>query len=65
MSAIARSSPRAAGSGNEALYLQVKLDEHRVYDLTKAVMALNARSDDAQEGLCAFLENREPTWRAS
>jgi hypothetical protein len=51
--------------GNQALYFQVKLDEHRVYDLTKAVMALNARSDDAQEGLCAFLEKREPTWRTS
>jgi hypothetical protein len=54
VSAIACSSPRTVGIGNEALYLQVEFDEHRVHDLTKAVMAMNARSDDGQEGLCAL-----------
>jgi enoyl-CoA hydratase/carnithine racemase len=47
----------------EALYAQIELDEHRAYDLTKAVMAMNARADDAQEGMCAFLEKRPATWR--
>ena len=61
--AIARSSPLTVGIGKEAFYAQIELDEHRAYDLTKAVMAMNARADDAQEGMCAFLEKRPPEWR--
>lgn len=59
---IARSSPLTVGSGKEAFYAQIELDEHRAYDLTKAVMAMNSMAGDAQEGMCAFLEKREPTW---
>ena len=62
---IARSSPLTVEIGKEAFYAQVELDEHRAYDLTKAVMAMNARADDAQEGMCAFLEKRQPTWRGT
>ena len=40
--AIARSSPLTVGIGKEAFYAQIELDEHRAYDLTKAVMAMNA-----------------------
>ena len=62
---IARASPLTVGIGKEAFYAQVELDEHRAYDLTKAVMAMNSRADDAQEGMCAFLEKRSPTWRGT
>jgi len=62
---IARASPLTVGIGKEAFYAQVELDEHRAYDLTKAVMAMNARADDAQEGMCAFLEKRPPEWRGT
>jgi len=55
---IARSSPLTVGIGKEAFYSQIELDEHRAYDLTKAVMAMNARTDDAQEGMSAFLQKR-------
>jgi enoyl-CoA hydratase/carnithine racemase len=65
VAAIARSSPLTVGIGKEAFYSQVELDEHRAYDLTKAVMAMNAGTDDAQEGMCAFLEKRAPEWRGS
>ncbi|OBI49092.1 enoyl-CoA hydratase [Mycobacterium kyorinense] len=61
--AIVASSPLTVGIGKEAFYAQIELDEHRAYDLTKAVMAMNAGADDAQEGMCAFLEKRVPTWR--
>ena len=61
--AIVASSPLTVGLGKEAFYAQIELDEHRAYDLTKAVMAMNARADDAQEGMCAFLEKRPATWR--
>jgi enoyl-CoA hydratase/carnithine racemase len=63
--AIARSSPLTVGLGKEAFYSQIELDEHRAYDLTKAVMAMNARADDAQEGMSAFLEKRSPEWRGT
>ena len=61
--AIARSSPLTVGIGKEAFYSQIELDEHRAYDLTKSVMAMNAGAGDAQEGMCAFLEKRSPTWQ--
>jgi enoyl-CoA hydratase/carnithine racemase len=62
---IARSSPLVVGLGKEAFYEQVELDERRAYDLTKSVMTMNALAGDAQEGMGAFLEKREPTWRGS
>jgi enoyl-CoA hydratase/carnithine racemase len=60
---IARSSPLTVGLGKEAFWAQVELDEHRAYDLAKGVMTANALAGDAQEGMCAFLEKREPEWR--
>ncbi|HEX6877975.1 MAG TPA: enoyl-CoA hydratase [Nocardioidaceae bacterium] len=63
--AVASSSPLTVGIGKEAFYSQIELDEHRAYDLTKAVIAMNARTDDAQEGICAFLEKRPPEWRGT
>jgi enoyl-CoA hydratase/carnithine racemase len=60
--AIARSSSLTVAIGKEAFYKQVELDEARAYDLTKTVMATNMLAADAQEGICAFLEKREPTW---
>jgi enoyl-CoA hydratase/carnithine racemase len=62
VAAIARSSPLIVGIGKEAFYEQVELDEHRAYDLTKSVMAMNSVAADAQEGICAFLEKRPPNW---
>lgn len=59
---VSRLSPLVVAIGKEAFYAQVELDEHRAYDLTKAVMAMNATAADAQEGFCAFLEKRPPTW---
>ena len=59
---VARSSPLTVAIGKEAFYAQVELDEHRAYDLTKSVMAMNSLAGDAQEGMCAFLEKRPPEW---
>ena len=59
---ILRYSRRVIGIGKEAFHAQVELDEHRAYDLTKAVMSANAAMADAQEGMGAFLEKREPVW---
>jgi enoyl-CoA hydratase/carnithine racemase len=60
---VAGSSPLTVAIGKEAFYAQVELDEHRAYDLTKSVMAMNSLAGDAQEGICAFLEKRLPEWK--
>jgi enoyl-CoA hydratase/carnithine racemase len=62
VAAISSSSPLTVAIGKEAFYEQLELDEHRAYDLTKSVMAMNSMAADAQEGICAFLEKRPPTW---
>ena len=51
------------GIGKQAFYRQIDLDKRQAYDLTKAVMTMNAMTGDAQEGICAFLEKRPPTWK--
>ncbi len=56
------SSSLTVAIGKEAFYEQIELDEHRAYDLTKSVMTMNAMAADAQEGICAFLDKRPPSW---
>ena len=65
VAAVARSSPLTVGIGKEAFYAQVDLGEHEAYEHTKGVMARNSLAADAQEGMCAFLEKRPPTWTGS
>jgi enoyl-CoA hydratase/carnithine racemase len=59
---ITGSSRLVTGIGKQAFYAQVDLDERGAYELTKAVMASNARLDDAQEGMGAFVGKRQPVW---
>jgi enoyl-CoA hydratase/carnithine racemase len=61
--AIAGSSPLTVGIGKEAFYRQIELDEHRAYELTKSVMEKNSLTEDAQEGISAFVEKRSPSWK--
>jgi enoyl-CoA hydratase/carnithine racemase len=61
---VAEASPRTVAIGKEAFYAQIDRDEPGAYELTKGVMAANAQIADAQEGICAFLEKRDPVWRA-
>jgi enoyl-CoA hydratase/carnithine racemase len=60
---IIPSSPLTVAIGKETFYQQIELDEHRAYDLTKAVMSMNSMAADAQEGIGAFLDKREPEWK--
>jgi enoyl-CoA hydratase/carnithine racemase len=62
VAAIAASSPLTLEIGKEAFYAQIELGEHQAYELTKAVMTKNSLTCDAQEGMCAFVEKRAPTW---
>jgi enoyl-CoA hydratase/carnithine racemase len=59
---VARSSAQTVRIGKQAFYEQIDLDERGAYELTRHVMATNAQTGDAQEGIGAFLEKRDPTW---
>jgi enoyl-CoA hydratase/carnithine racemase len=62
---VARSSAQTVRIGKQAFYEQIDLDEPGAYELTRRVMAANAQTGDAQEGIGAFLEKRDPTWSGS
>lgn len=59
---IANASPLTVALGKQAFYSQIDLDQPKAYAYAKEVMSMNALAVDAQEGMCAFLEKREPTW---
>jgi enoyl-CoA hydratase/carnithine racemase len=62
---IAAASPLTVGIGKRAYYRQIDLDLAGAYEYSQDVMSRNATADDAQEGMCAFLEKRDPVWRGS
>ena len=61
-SRITRYSDHTIAIGKQAFYRQLDCGEPEAYELTKQVMAANAASTDAQEGIDAFLAKRSPSW---
>ncbi len=59
---IAGASPFVVGIGKQAFYRQIEMPQPQAYAYAKEVMSLNALAADAQEGMCAFLEKRQPRW---
>ena len=59
---IADASPLTVSVGKQAFYTQIDLDQPKAYAYAREVMSLNAMAEDAQEGMSAFLEKREPCW---
>jgi enoyl-CoA hydratase/carnithine racemase len=59
---IARASAPVLARGKRAFYEQEGTDERAAYGLACAVMVENALTDDAHEGIRAFLEKRKPEW---
>jgi len=60
---IASASHFTVKTGKQAFYRQIDLDTASAYALTKEVMTENALAADAEEGICAFLEKRQPSWK--
>ncbi|MBV8735009.1 MAG: enoyl-CoA hydratase [Solirubrobacterales bacterium] len=60
--AIARSSAYTVATGKQAFYSQIDRAEHEAYEHCESVMTKNALAHDAQEGVTAFLEKRDPVW---
>lgn len=61
-STIAGKSSFTLKIGKEAFYRQLEMGLADAYDYTSEVMANNMQAADAQEGICAFLEKRNPDW---
>ncbi len=60
---IAEASPLILAMGKQSFYGQIELDEAGAYRYTKEIMSLNALTEDAQEGIRAFLAKRPPVWK--
>jgi len=56
-------SPAVIALGKRTFYSQIDVDQHQAYEDTRAVMVANAQMEDAKEGMGAFLDKRQPTWR--
>jgi enoyl-CoA hydratase/carnithine racemase len=56
-------SPAVIALGKRTFYAQIDVDQHQAYEDTRAVMVANAQMEDAKEGMGAFLDKRQPTWR--
>lgn len=56
-----KSSP-VIGIGKAAFYRQLEMPLQQAYDYASRVMTENMMLRDAEEGICAFIEKRDPTW---
>jgi len=63
--AITRSSAYTVATGKRAFYSQIDRAEDEAYERCELVMTENALAHDAQEGMTAFLDKREPVWRGN
>jgi len=62
---ICEKSPVAVEIGKVAFYEQLELGLREAYEYTSAVMVRNMMTDDAAEGIDAFIEKRRPVWGGS
>ena len=59
---IAAKSMHVVKIGKEAFYRQLDMDLARAYDYAAEVMVENMMARDAEEGITAFDEKRNPSW---
>lgn len=59
---IASKSPLTLSIGKEAFYAQIEKGTAAAYDYASAVMTRNMLARDAQEGIGAFIDKRNPVW---
>ena len=62
---ITSKSPLTLKTGKQAFYRQLELGLREAYEYTGAVMVRNMMTDDAVEGIDAFIEKRTPEWTGS
>lgn len=59
---IAAKSSYTLKIGKQAFYRQAEMSLAAAYDYASEVMTENMMARDANEGICAFIEKRDPTW---
>jgi enoyl-CoA hydratase/carnithine racemase len=59
---IASKSSYTVKTGKLAFYRQAELGLAEAYDYASEVMTENLMARDAEEGICAFIDKRDPTW---
>lgn len=59
---IASKSPLTVKTGKQAFYRQGEMTLDAAYAYASGVMVANMLARDAEEGIGAFVEKREPTW---
>ena len=59
---ISSGSPQAMATGKPAFYQQLEMDRPAAYELAERVMLHDLLAGEAQEGIAARLEKREPRW---
>lgn len=59
---IAAKSSHTVKIGKQAFYRQIELGLAEAYAYASEVMTENMMARDAEEGICAFIEKRLPTW---
>ena len=60
---IASKSPLTLKIGKEAFYRQIEMPVEDAYDYAARVMVENMLARDAEEGIGAFLDKRQPEWK--
>ncbi len=60
---IGQASSQTVAMGKQAFYRQIDMAQSDAYAFTRQVMTGNALTEDAQEGIRAFLGKRPPHWR--
>jgi enoyl-CoA hydratase/carnithine racemase len=59
---IAAKSTHVVKIGKETFYRQLEMGLAQAYELAAGVMVENMLARDAEEGICAFIDKRTPTW---
>ncbi|MBX6425632.1 MAG: enoyl-CoA hydratase [Variibacter sp.] len=60
---IAAKSGAVVKLGKEAFYRQLEMDLAQAYAYAAEIMVENMMAQDAEEGICAFIEKRTPRWK--
>jgi enoyl-CoA hydratase/carnithine racemase len=63
ISRATRGSTMSKGLGKHGFYAQIDLEQPKAYAYAIELMAAAALTDDAQEGITAFLEKRKPDFK--
>ena len=59
---IASKSSYTVKTGKQAFYRQAEMSLAAAYDYASEIMTENMMARDASEGICAFIEKRDPKW---